>query len=155
MLDSSDTLEERSKLLKYPELKHCNMQNEDLHLYNPGWVWTLTDNSYLFRTSRMFINDPMFVWPWNVADLLHLPAASSCFQGSCLAAVRSARRTGCHILTHCVYSTAQSNFPETWNYCDLTVAIYCFVNLARWPKSLLKCVINLQIYFKTCAAIST
>lgn len=23
----------------------------------------------------MFINDPMFVWPWNVASLLHLPAA--------------------------------------------------------------------------------
>lgn len=23
----------------------------------------------------MFINDPIFVWPWNVADLLHLPAA--------------------------------------------------------------------------------
>jgi len=30
------------------------------------------------------------------------------------AAARSARRTGCHILTHCVYSRAHSNFPETW-----------------------------------------
>lgn len=36
MLDSSDALGERGKLLKYPELKLYNMQGKDLHLYNPG-----------------------------------------------------------------------------------------------------------------------